>query len=176
METRPTSDKTKETLFNVLAPFIYSDSRFLDLFSGSGAIGIEALSRGAAEAVFVERNKEAVHCITENLRTCHLENRGRIMKMDVLSALSMLSGKGSFDLVFMDPPYQEGQEKDVLTALAGSGLLAEEGLVILECANETPLDFLKEAGFTIVKEKRYKNNRHVFCRQIGAGADAGRCL
>ncbi|HAV01519.1 MAG TPA: 16S rRNA (guanine(966)-N(2))-methyltransferase RsmD, partial [Lachnospiraceae bacterium] len=69
-ETRPTSDITKETLFNVLAPYIYSDTRFLDLFAGSGAIGIEAVSRGAKEAVFVEKSKEALSCIAANLKTC----------------------------------------------------------------------------------------------------------
>ncbi|MBQ7563942.1 MAG: 16S rRNA (guanine(966)-N(2))-methyltransferase RsmD [Lachnospiraceae bacterium] len=165
-ETRPTSDKTKETLFNVLSPYIYSDTRFLDLYSGSGGIGIEALSRGASSAVFVEKSKEALSCIAENLKTCHFEERGRIVKGDVVSALHTMNGRESFDIIFMDPPYLTGAEQTVLSLLSGSELLNEDGIVVVESANGTDFSYLPGYGFEIFKQKIYKNNQHLFIRRI----------
>ena len=168
-ETRPTSDITKETLFNVMSPYIYSDTRFLDLFAGSGAIGIEAVSRGAKEAVFVEKSKDAIRCIEENLKTCRFEARTQVMKLDVMSALNILSGKkgaeASFDIIFMDPPYQEGLEKTVLKYIVNAGLLDPEGLIVVESALETAFDYLEPLSLVICKEKRYKNNKHTFIRR-----------
>ena len=89
LNTRPTQDRTKETLFNVLQPYI-ADCRMLDLFSGSGAIGIEALSRGAAHCVFVEQNRQALECIRENLRFTKLEADAEVLAMDVIAALNVL--------------------------------------------------------------------------------------
>ena len=83
IETRPTTDRIKETLFNMLAPYLY-DCIFLDLFAGSGGIGIEALSRGAMEAVFVENNPKAMQCVKENLARTHMERKGMTMSMDVM--------------------------------------------------------------------------------------------
>ncbi|MBQ1527684.1 MAG: 16S rRNA (guanine(966)-N(2))-methyltransferase RsmD [Lachnospiraceae bacterium] len=165
-ETRPTSDITKETLFNVLAPYIYSDTRFLDLFAGSGAIGIEAVSRGAKEAVFVEKSKEALSCIAANLKTCRLEDRARIMKLDVMSALNTLSRGEGFDIIFMDPPYNEGMEKTVLKYIRGTELLKEDGLIVVESSVETGYDYVQGLGLEIFKEKRYRNNKHTFFRSI----------
>ena len=91
METRPTTDRIKETLFNILQPEI-PDCRFLDLFSGSGGIGIEAISRGASEAVFVEKNPKACRCIRENLSFTKLTDGGKLLNMDVLQALRSLEG------------------------------------------------------------------------------------
>ena len=104
MNTRPTTDRIKETLFNMLSQDIYG-CHFLDLFSGSGAIGIEALSRGAARAVFVEKNPKACTCIRENLTFTKLADSGTLLNMDVMQALRSLEGKGVFDCIFMDPPY-----------------------------------------------------------------------
>lgn len=97
-DTRPTTDRIKETLFNILQPDLY-DSTFLDLFSGSGAIGIEALSRGAAEAVFVENNKEAVKCIEENLKNTRLNDYAVIKPLDVITAIRRLDGREAFSFV-----------------------------------------------------------------------------
>ena len=104
LDTRPTTDRIKETLFNIIGPTIY-DSIFLDLFSGSGGIGIEALSRGAKEAVFVENNPKAMRCIKDNLRFTRLESRAATMTADVMNALYRLEGEKIFDIIFMDPPY-----------------------------------------------------------------------
>ena len=114
IDTRPTTDRIKETLFNMIAPYLY-DCEFLDLFAGSGGIGIEALSRGAKEAVFVEKNPKAMECIKENLKFTRLEKKGITLTKDVLNALYQLEGDKVFDYIFMDPPYDRGLEKEVLS-------------------------------------------------------------
>ena len=116
-ETRPTTDRIKETLFNILQPEI-PGCRFLDLFSGSGAIGIEALSRGAEYAVFVEKNPKACTCIRENLSFTKLTDGGKLLNMDVLQALRSLEGGEPFDCIFMDAPYEQHLEQPVLEYLA----------------------------------------------------------
>ena len=104
METRPTTDRIKETLFNMIQDDLYH-CQFLDLFSGSGAIGIEALSRGARQAVFVENHPDAVETIRSNLNTTRLEEQAIVMNCDVMTALKRLEERGfSFDFIFMDPP------------------------------------------------------------------------
>ena len=115
IDTRPTTDRIKETLFNILQPELL-ECRFLDLFSGSGGIGIEALSRGASYAVFVEKNPKAAACIRENLAFTKLAEDGKLLNMDVLQALRSLEGKGVFDIIFMDPPYNNELERQVLEA------------------------------------------------------------
>ncbi len=112
IDTRPTTDRIKETLFNMISAELY-DSNFLDLFSGSGGIGIEALSRGAANAVFVEKNPKAMKCIQENLESTKLKDRAKTMQMDVFAALSRLNGEWKFEYIFMDPPYNHEWEKQV---------------------------------------------------------------
>ena len=161
LDTRPTTDRIKETLFNMLAPSLY-DCRFLDLFAGSGAIGIEALSRGAEHAVFVEQSRKAMDCIRENLRNTHLEDRAETIQMDVLSALKRLEGRQSFDYIFMDPPYDHKWEKQVLAYLKESALLADDGVIIIEASKETEVEDLGSLGFELLKVKEYKTNKHIF--------------
>lgn len=164
-ETRPTSDKTKETLFNVLMPYVY-DSVFLDLFSGSGGIGIEALSRGAKRAMFVERSRPALRCIEENLNKTKLADKAQVFSMDVMSALRQMEGRYQFDLLFMDPPFGQELEKEVLFYLHTSGLIHENTMIIVEASNETDFDYVpKMLGMDIVKCKRYKANSHVFIQK-----------
>lgn len=160
-DTRPTTDRIKETLFNILRTDI-SGSRFLDLFAGSGQIGLEALSRGADYAVFVENNKKAGACITDNIRFTRMQERCELLVMDVLSALRSLDGKEPFDLIFMDPPYRSGREQEVLTYLASSALLKEDAVVIIEAALDTDFSYLGQLGFEMIKEKKYKTNKHIF--------------
>ena len=161
MDTRPTTDRIKETLFNMISPYLY-DCRFLDLFSGSGGIGIEALSRGAAEAVFVEKNPQAMACIKENLKRTHLEDRGITMAKDVMAALYQLEGSGQFDYIFMDPPYGHELERKVLEYLADSELLADDSVIIVEASKETSFDYVEELGYSVIKMKEYKTNKHAF--------------
>ena len=163
LETRPTTDRTKETLFNILQPYL-CDCRFLDLCSGSGAIGIEALSRGAAAAVFVEKNPKAVECIGENLRFTKLQEDATVLKADAASALRMLEGEKPFDCIFMDPPYRHDLEKDVLVALKDSPLVDTYTTIIVEADLTTDFSYAESLGFSIKKEKRYKTNKHVFLK------------
>lgn len=163
--TRPTTDRIKETLFNMIQDELW-DVRFLDFFSGSGAIGIEALSRGAREAVFVERDRQAQACIRENLRFTKLEAQARLLGTDVLTALSRLEGEKPFQIIFMDPPYGQGWEKRVLEALTGSSLADEETLIIVEADLQTDFSYAEELGYQILKRKEYKTNTHMFLRRI----------
>lgn len=161
METRPTTDRIKETLFNMISSGI-ADCRFLDLFSGSGGIGIEALSRGAKAAYFVENNPKAAECIRENLRHTKLEDRAVLMRTDVMSALKKLDGEAPFDMIFMDPPYHAGAEYQVFDYLQTSSLADTDTLIIVEAALDTDFSYLDEMGYDVIREKKYKTNRHIF--------------
>lgn len=161
MDTRPTTDRIKETLFNMISEYL-ADSYFLDLFSGSGAIGIEALSRGAACAVFVEQSKKAMECIKDNLQYTKLDDRAELYETDVINALSRLEGRNTFDYIFMDPPYNQFLEKRVLEYLSSSNLLSDDGIIIVEASLETDFSYVTELDFTIIKEKEYKTNKHIF--------------
>ena len=161
MDTRPTTDRIKETLFNMLQPYM-ADCRFLDLFAGSGAIGIEALSRGADCCVFVEQQRKAAECIRDNLKFTRLDGQAKVMVMDAVSAVQKLDGEAPFQCIFMDPPYNQFLEKQVLEYLSGSHLLAADGVIIVEASLDTEFDYLPELGFTMIKEKIYKTNKHIF--------------
>lgn len=166
LDTRPTQDRIKETLFNCIQTEV-PGGRFLDLFAGSGAIGIEALSRGAAEAVMVEKEKAAVCCIRENLQFTKLTDGAVVMECDVLTALNRLSGKGVFDVIYMDPPYRCGYEQQVLSVLAAGNLIDDVTLVIVEAALETDFSYVTDVGYRVVKQKNYKNNKHIFLNREG---------
>ena len=167
LATRPTTDRIKETLFNMIDPWI-CDCIFLDLFAGSGAIGIEALSRGAKKTVFIEKNPKAVSVIKENLITTKLSDRALILQGDVVSRIHSLSDEGPFDYIFMDPPYNLDLEKRVLYAIdqayksGDQRLLSQDGVIIVEASIDTDLSFINELSFQMIKEKRYKTNKHVF--------------
>lgn len=164
LDTRPTTDRIKETLFNMLQNDI-SGCRFLDLYAGSGGIGIEALSRQAKEAVFVENSKAACACIRENLEFTHLEKRAVVMEQDVLTAINKLKGKGPFDIIYIDPPYAQDLEKAVLMHLAGTDLVDAYTIVIIEEKLEVQLPYIEECGFSTYKVKNYKTNKHLFLKK-----------
>ncbi len=163
-DVRPTTDRIKETLFNIIQADVYA-SRFLDLFSGSGGIGIEALSRGADEAVFVEKSKEALRCIEYNIEHTRLGDNAEVLPMDVLSGIRNLSRRGKyFDIVFMDPPYEQDMELPVLEALDNSGIIDEDSLIIIETSLRTDEEQFNDHNFSIVRVKKYKTNQHVFLK------------
>lgn len=167
MDTRPTTDRIKETLFNMINNDV-AGAVFLDLFSGSGAIGIEALSRGAKAAYFVENNRNALSCIKDNLKFTKLESDAVVISDNVLSALSNLNKKDIvFDIIFMDPPYNKLHEKEVLTFLGNSGLINQDTLIIIEASLETDFSYAADLGFEIVREKMYKTNKHIFVKRDG---------
>ena len=170
MDTRPTTDRIKETLFNMLQRGL-SGCRFLDLFSGSGAIGIEALSRGASYAVFVENNRAAARCIQKNLAYTRLAADARLICKDVLSALRELEGEPAFDYIFMDPPYGCQSERRALEFLAGSSLLDGGGIVIVEASSETSFAYVQDLGFQVRKIKKYGTNMHVWIARESGDED-----
>lgn len=163
-DTRPTTDKIKETLFNVLQ-FDVPGSYFLDLFAGSGQIGLEALSRGAQYAVFVENSRKAASCVEDNIRFTKFDRQSKLITSDAVTAVRTLDGKYKFDIVFMDPPYNKELEKEVLIALSDSDILKEDALIVVEASNDTDFDYIGELGYEIVKEKNYKTNKHVFLKR-----------
>jgi 16S rRNA (guanine(966)-N(2))-methyltransferase RsmD len=134
---RPTSDRLRETLFNVLGPSV-TGSRFIDLFAGTGAIGIEALSRGALEGVFVENYAPAAALVRRNLESLGIQGAATVLSMDVQRGLERLAAakKGqipSFDFIFLDPPYAAAKDYARVLEFLGSGdLLASAGIVIAE--------------------------------------------
>ena len=131
---RPTSDMLRETLFNVLGPRV-EGSRFLDLFAGSGAIGIEAISRGAAFVAFVERHSKTVRLIRENLASLEIAEGVRVIPADVITAIAILQKESvpPFDFIFLDPPYAEQSDyKESLRAIEVSQLVHECTLIIAE--------------------------------------------
>lgn len=163
LDTRPTTDRIKETLFNMLQPYV-PESVFVDLFSGSGGIGIEALSRGARKAYFVEQAPKAISCIEQNLAFTKFTDRGIVIKQDVLAALSGLHEK-EVDIIFMDPPYGMEHEKRVLSLLRDMPYVTEDTLIVTEAELRTDFDYVTELGFVCTKEKCYKTNKHVFLRR-----------
>lgn len=160
MDTRPTTDRIKETLFNMLQPDI-PGAVFADLFSGSGGIAIEALSRGAGRAYLVENGRQALRCIQDNLRFTKMSDRAVVLGQDVIAALSRIPEK-RLDLIFMDPPYNQQWEQRVLECLADKSYVTQETKIIVEASLDTDFDYLDEIGFAILKEKVYKTNKHVF--------------
>jgi RNA methyltransferase, RsmD family len=134
LKIRPTSDMLRETLFNVLGPRV-EGTRFLDLFAGTGAVGIEAISRGASDVVLVENHRPTAKLIRENLTSLEITTGARVIISDALSAIAKLESEHAarFDFAFLDPPYDNEREyRSVLSALEKSPLLAESGILIAE--------------------------------------------
>lgn len=168
LETRPTQDKIKETLFNILAPEIPGCS-FLDLFAGSGGIGIEALSRGADSACFADNSREAIRCIRRNLDWTKFAEQSTVYAMDYQSALRQMEyDRRHFDVVFLDPPYQKGMAAAALRYLHQSSLVDEDTLFVVEESMDVPddqLGDLETMGYEVVRVKEYKTNQHWFLRK-----------
>ena len=149
--TRPTTDKVKGAIFNMIGPF-FDGGRVLDLFSGSGSLAIEAISRGMSSAVLVEKDRRAQAVIQENIKMTKSEKQFQLLKMDAARALTQLTGK--FDLVLLDPPYAKEQIVANITQLEEQGLLAEE--VMLVCETDKEVDLPEEiSNFGIWKQKTY---------------------
>ena len=129
METRPTTDRVKEGLFSALQ-FDIEGRRVLDLFAGTGQLGIECLSRGAASAVFVDRRADAVKLIRENLRLTELEDRARVVAGDSMEYLKSI--REPFDIIFLDPPYAAGLLEPAIAHIAKFDILATHGIIAAE--------------------------------------------
>ncbi len=152
-ETRPITDMIKEALFNVIGPNI-QDAHFLDLFSGSGSVGIEALSRGAAEVFFIDNNPAAVRIIYENLDNCNFIDDYEVYCNDVLRAVNILHKNGAkFDYIYIDPPFTvEGIFMDVMEKLDKVDILKPQGSIIIRTRR------YKELPDTMSRLTRYRHN------------------
>lgn len=157
LSTRPTADRIKESLFNILSPDLY-DSVFLDLFAGSGAIGIEALSRGARQAVFAENNKDAAKIIRANLAHTKMSDRAKVIEQEVPAAMRAISDT-KFDIIFMDPPYGKGLIDLSLSEILKNELLFEHGKVICEAVAKEKINF---SGWTLDRIKEYRTSQILF--------------
>ncbi len=162
-ETRPTTDRIKETLFNMLQVDV-PGSIFVDVFAGSGGIGIEAISRGAKHAYFIENGKDAISCIQDNLVFTKFTDKATLLKQDAISALSLISEK-QVDIVFMDPPYQSGIEDSIFAVLSNQNYITDGTLIIVEADLSKSFVFLEKYNFKVIKEKLYKTNKHVFIKK-----------
>jgi len=130
--TRPTADQVRIALMDTLAPWL-PDANVLDLFAGAGGVGVEALSRGAAHATFVERDAKAIAALEANVRALGLESRAAVARGDVVRQLERLAGPGRrFEIIFLDPPYATDDGARVLAALGDGALLAPGGLVVAQ--------------------------------------------
>ena len=151
MDTRPTMDQVKEGIFSAIQ-FEVEGRRALDLFAGSGQLGIEALSRGAREAVFVDARRDACQVVRENLTKTHLAERAQVVQMDYLSYLG--AGRGRFDLVFLDPPFAEVFLENALKRISEIDILTDGGIIICESPVEKELPAL-DAPYGKHRDYRY---------------------
>ncbi|MCX8011543.1 MAG: 16S rRNA (guanine(966)-N(2))-methyltransferase RsmD [Desulfobacterota bacterium] len=149
---RPSSEKIREAIFNILTPFLTGDA-VLDLFAGTGSLGIEALSRGMEEGVFVECNSAVIALLKKNIEGCQLSNQAEILKIPVSKALRVLKAREKkFKLIFLDPPYQERLVEKTLLELNKAEILISEGIIVAE-------HFIKEAVGEIYGKLRIIDRR-----------------
>lgn len=164
VQTRPTSARLRESVFNICQNDI-EGATFLDLFAGSGAMGLEALSRGAAKAVFVEKNRDSVACIKKNLAKLGFESQGVVLSLDVFIAISKaLSMHSPYDIIYIDPPYDTGEAplgQMTLRALDEANLLASNGKLFIEDL-ESSLFADNKLKHMVFKDKRKAGRAALF--------------
>ncbi|KAB7669284.1 16S rRNA (guanine(966)-N(2))-methyltransferase RsmD [Bacillus sp. B1-b2] len=152
--TRPTTDKVKEAIFNMIGPY-FQGGEGLDLFAGSGGLGIEALSRGLDHVIFVDRDGKAIHTIKSNISSCKLDEQAEIYRNDADRALkALIKREKKLDYIFLDPPYKKQQLEKLLTIISEEGLLKEDGIIVCEHGSEISLPETI-SGFLQVKHEKY---------------------
>lgn len=162
MDIRPTTDRIKETLFNILAPDLM-DCKFLDLFSGTGAIGIEALSRGAEKVVFADNSIDSRKIIDYNLLHTKLFDKAEVYNENVLDVIQKLGREEEkFDIIFIDPPYSKGYIEETLDAIKFSNIL--KGYIVIE--HETNGELKIPESFKIFRQKIYKKTTMTFMEEL----------
>ncbi|NOY53834.1 MAG: 16S rRNA (guanine(966)-N(2))-methyltransferase RsmD, partial [Deltaproteobacteria bacterium] len=163
---RPTSDRAKETLFNIFGDRVRGGV-FLDLFSGSGSIGLEAASRGASEVVLVEKDPATFALLCENLARCGLDDRVTALRLDGAESLDLFREQGrSFDVIFLDPPYRDPEAYGLISLLDREGLLAAEGVLVAEHDRRRLLPE-QEGSLVRVRQKRVGDTIFSFYRKAG---------
>ncbi len=164
-ETRPTLDRVKEALFSIIQEKV-KDSIFLDMFAGSGAIGLEAVSRGATKAILCEKSKEAIHIIEKNVEKTHSKEKIELYKMDFRKLLEQkLFSK--LDIVYIDPPYKTDYAYEAVKLLIENNCIDEETLIIIETDEEERiLKQLESVAIKVVTKKRYGRAHLIFLYKI----------
>jgi 16S rRNA (guanine(966)-N(2))-methyltransferase RsmD len=167
---RPTAAKVREAVFNILGNAV-EEARVLDLFAGTGALGIEALSRGAQAAVFVEDHPEALQVLRRNLENLQLAHRTRVLPLPVASALKKLAAQGErFNLVFLDPPYAAGVAEETLAMLTAGGLVLPQAWVVAEHSRRQTLP-TTVAGLQCQEVRRYGDTQVAFYLAVEDSTD-----
>ncbi|MBM7647239.1 16S rRNA (guanine(966)-N(2))-methyltransferase RsmD [Bacillus ectoiniformans] len=153
-DTRPTTDKVKEAIFNMVGPY-YSKGTGLDLFAGSGGLGLEALSRGFDTMIFVDRDMKAIQTIKANVALCHYEDCCEIYRNDAERALKAIIKRGLvFDGIFLDPPYRKQQLEKLLSQISEHRLLSEDGFIV--CEHSSDISLPEAAGnLKLMREETY---------------------
>ena len=156
LNTRPTSERTKEAVFSMIQ-FDIPDSNVLDLFAGSGQMGLEALSRGAKKATFVDNSKSAINVINQNVKKTHFENESLVIASEFDPYLTRVAGREKYDLVFLDPPYASDFLKNALKCLIKYNLLSKNATVVCESGKENIFDGEEDLNgkFEIIKKAKY---------------------
>lgn len=152
--TRPTTDKVKEAIFNIIGPY-FDGGVGLDLFGGSGGLGIEALSRGIDKMIFVDRDQKAIQTIKGNLETCRLQDQAEVYRNDAVRALKAIVKRDiKFDVIFLDPPYKKQKLTELIEEISQHQLLTSDGVIIAEHDSEVVLE--KSIGnFELVRHEEY---------------------
>jgi 16S rRNA (guanine(966)-N(2))-methyltransferase RsmD len=172
MDLRPTSDRVKEAIFDILQNSI-PGQKVLDLFAGTGAMGIEALSRGAKRAVFVEGGRRSLTVLYKNLEACRLQEQAEVLSREVEAGIKILSERGeTFDLIFLDPPYGKGLGRKALQALSGRSILTSEALIVAEHSPAENLDDIP--SLERIDQRRYGSTLVSFFRESSAVLQCGR--
>ena len=159
--TRPTMDRVKESLFNIINSYVM-DSNVLDLFAGTGSLGIECLSRGAHKCVFVDKSKESMAIVKSNIKKARVENESITLNMDFKGAVTSLGRQGEkFNIIFMDPPYYKNMFIDALSSVDENNLLEEDGIIVVE--HDTKDSFPENVGRLYKsRDKKYGNTTLTF--------------
>jgi len=164
LATRPTLDRVKESIFNIMQSEIYG-STFLDLFSGSGAIGLEAISRGAKKAILCDKSKEAINIIKKNIEKTHTEGQVELCNTDFEECLKKISDQ--IDIIYIDPPYQTDYIQKALQIMQNSEFITEETKIILETDDEKRvLEQIKDLKFEITDKRKYGIAHIIFLQKM----------
>ena len=158
--TRPTLDRVKEPMFSMLINYL-EDANVLDLFAGSGALGLEAISRGAKEAVLCDNSWKAISVIKENVKKLRMEEQANILSLDYKKALDELTGQ-AFDIIFLDPPYKTDYDIQAIKIIKDNKILAKDGIIVLETNSDEKIQELENIEINILKIRKYGRVKLVF--------------
>ncbi|MEE4253995.1 MAG: 16S rRNA (guanine(966)-N(2))-methyltransferase RsmD [Desulfuromusa sp.] len=163
-DIRPTPDRVREAIFSILTSKLgsFNGLNVLELFAGSGAQSLEALSRGASSAIMVDSGQTASEVMAENIKRCRFESRVRVMKQDVFTALPQLTVVAPFDLILLDPPYNQNLLAVTVEKIEHLNLLAENGIICAESSSKETLSAFE--SFKLINERTYGSTRiHLLC-------------